>query len=280
MSPSLPAGAPGTWALPGRGELPAQPPEPEDFLLLAADAARLVLESGGETYRAEETAQAVATGLGAADVECFATPTGIVLSFSGPDGRIRSVVRRVSTRSLNLDRITRIEDMVRGLVAGELDWDGASRTLGEIEGSPERPFVLSLLAAAAGTGFFTLFFGGAWNDALVAAFSGLLLSRMTRNLQRRRISDFFTNLAGGAIIAAVALGAKALGLSEHAGLAILGAAMYLVPGVAITNAIRDTIAGDLVAGVARAADAFMSAAAISIGAGAVLGSLAFWGLKP
>ncbi len=46
--------------------------------------------------------------------------------------------------------------------------------------------------------------------------------------------------------------------------------MYLVPGVAITNAIRDTIAGDLVAGVARGADAFMAAAAISIGAGGVI----------
>lgn len=263
-----------------RGLAPPRAPEPEDFLLLAADAARVVLESGGETYRAEETAQSIATGLGAVDVECFATPTGIVLSFTGPDGRIRSIVRRVSTRSLNLDRITRVERLVRDVVGGAVDWSEAEAVLGEIESSPERSVLVSLLAAAVGTGFFTLFFGGAWNDALVAAFAGLLLARMTRNLQRRRISDFFTNLAGGFIIAAVALGAKSLGWAASADLAILGAAMYLVPGVAITNAIRDTIAGDLVAGVARAADAFMSAAAISIGAGAVLGGAALWGLKP
>ncbi|HUX39079.1 MAG TPA: threonine/serine exporter family protein [Rectinemataceae bacterium] len=257
----------------GRGQ--SRPPEAEDFLLLAADAARLVLESGGETYRAEETAQSIATGLGAVDVECFATPTGIVLSFSGPDGRVRSIVRRVSTRSLNLDRITRTEELVREVVAGTLEWDEAAATLGDIESSPEVPLLPSLAAAAAGTGFFTLFFGGAWNDALVAAFSGLILSRMTHYLARRRISDFFTNLAGGALIAAVALSAKGMGLAANADLAILGAAMYLVPGVAITNAIRDTIAGDLVAGVARAADAFMSAAAIAIGAGSALG---VWGL--
>ena len=250
-------------------------PEPEDFLLLAADTARIVLESGGETYLAEESALGVATGLGAADVECFATPTGVVLSFTGPDGRVRSIVRRVSTRSLNLDRITRIEDLVRSVVAGRLEWDEAASMLGDIESSPERPVLVSLAAAAGGTGFFALFFGGAWNDALVAAFSGLLLARMTRALARKRISDFFTNLAGGAIIALIALAAGRLGLAGKVDIAILGAAMYLVPGVAITNAIRDTIAGDLVAGVARAADAFMSAAAIAIGAGSALG---VWGL--
>ena len=44
---------------------------PEDALLLAADAARLMLESGGETYRAEEAAVAVAIGLALALVLFF-----------------------------------------------------------------------------------------------------------------------------------------------------------------------------------------------------------------
>jgi len=51
---------------------------------------------------------------------------------------------------------------------------------------------------------------------------------------------------------------------------IIGAIMLLVPGVTIVNAIRDTIAGDLVAGIARGADAFSSAAGISVGVGLAL----------
>jgi uncharacterized membrane protein YjjB (DUF3815 family) len=43
--------------------------------------------------------------------------------------------------------------------------------------------------------------------------------------------------------------------------------MLLVPGIPIVNAIRDTIAGDLVAGLARGADAAITAAAVSIGTG-------------
>jgi uncharacterized membrane protein YjjP (DUF1212 family) len=46
--------------------------------------------------------------------------------------------------------------------------------------------------------------------------------------------------------------------------------MLLVPGLAITNAIRDTIEGDLVSGVARAMEAFLIALAIAAGTGIVL----------
>lgn len=49
--------------------------------------------------------------------------------------------------------------------------------------------------------------------------------------------------------------------------------MLLVPGLAITNAIRDTMAGDLVAGLTRSAEAFLIALAIAIGTGVVL---SFW----
>ena len=44
--------------------------------------------------------------------------------------------------------------------------------------------------------------------------------------------------------------------------------MLLVPGLAITNAIRDTIAGDLVSGLTRAAEAFFIAISIAVGTGA------------
>ena len=49
--------------------------------------------------------------------------------------------------------------------------------------------------------------------------------------------------------------------------------MLLVPGLAITNAIRDTIAGDFLAGLTKAAEAFLIAISIAVGSGAIL---SFW----
>ena len=47
---------------------------------------------------------------------------------------------------------------------------------------------------------------------------------------------------------------------------IIGGIMPMVPGVAITNAIRDTLQGDYVSGGARMMEACMEAGAIAFGA--------------
>lgn len=46
--------------------------------------------------------------------------------------------------------------------------------------------------------------------------------------------------------------------------------MLLVPGLIITNAIRDTIAGDLVSGISRAIEAIFIAIAIAVGSGIII----------
>ena len=48
---------------------------------------------------------------------------------------------------------------------------------------------------------------------------------------------------------------------------ISGSILPLLPGVAITNAIRDTLQGDYMSGGARAVEAFVMAASIAIGIG-------------
>ena len=46
--------------------------------------------------------------------------------------------------------------------------------------------------------------------------------------------------------------------------------MLLVPGLAITNAVRDSIGGDLLAGIIRAIEACLIAVAIALGAGVTM----------
>ena len=46
--------------------------------------------------------------------------------------------------------------------------------------------------------------------------------------------------------------------------------MIFVPGVAITNSLRDFMSGDMVSGVARLAEAVMIAVSLAAGAGIML----------
>lgn len=51
----------------------------------------------------------------------------------------------------------------------------------------------------------------------------------------------------------------------HLDLIIIGSIMVLVPGAAITNAIRDTLHGDYASGNANILQAFTEAALIALG---------------
>lgn len=51
---------------------------------------------------------------------------------------------------------------------------------------------------------------------------------------------------------------------------IIGAMMPILPGLAFTNAIRDTMNGDLVSGVAKTGEVFQISVSIAFGVGTVL----------
>ena len=70
-----------------------------------------------------------------------------------------------------------------------------------------------------------------------------------------------------------------LPIPVHQDAIIIACIMPLVPGVAITNAIRDTLNGDYVSGAARAVEAFIKALSIALGVGVslmMLGGTLVW----
>ncbi|HON89792.1 MAG TPA: threonine/serine exporter family protein, partial [Spirochaetales bacterium] len=131
------------------------------------------------------------------------------------------------------------------------------------------------------SGFFCLLFGGAPLDAVCSALAGALLNIVRRWLASKRQPDFILNIAGGLYAALISALLVYASIASHLDKTSIGIIMLMVPGVTIVNAIRDLISGDLVAGIARAADAFISAAGISIGVGIGLQIWSAWvGLLP
>ncbi|MBM3465818.1 MAG: hypothetical protein FJX76_27325 [Armatimonadetes bacterium] len=80
----------------------------------------------------------------------------------------------------------------------------------------------------------------------------------------------------GALVGALwAVLAVNLGVGSEVAALVVGVIIPLVPGMAMTNAVRDLIAGDLVAGVARGAEALLVAVAIASGVWSVLAASRF-----
>ena len=105
----------------------------DEALRLSTDAARIVLESGGETYRAEDVMKAVAASLGGLDPDSFATPTGFIASCDDSTGHSRAVVKRIRRRQMNLCKIARVNELARSVVRGTVDRDSLERELCAID---------------------------------------------------------------------------------------------------------------------------------------------------
>ena len=76
-----------------------------------------------------------------------------------------------------------------------------------------------------------------------------------------------------AVIALIAFAGIRLGLGSNMDKIIIGAIMTLVPGVAITNIMRDIISGDIITGTTKLAEVLLVATSIAIGIALMLSAL-------
>jgi uncharacterized membrane protein YjjP (DUF1212 family) len=76
---------------------------------------------------------------------------------------------------------------------------------------------------------------------------------------------FFSNLVSSMVIAVIAILGMVLGVGNSIDMIIIGAIMTLVPGVGITNIMRDIISGDVITGTNKIAEVLLIAVAIAVG---------------
>lgn len=240
-----------------------------EILQVATFAGQIILESGGETYRVEETIWRICKTFGAEQAESFVTPTGIMSSICH-NGEIYSLTKRVISRTVDLNKIDKVNDLSRNILSKNLTVDEFKEELIKINQGERYSFMTTLFFSAFGAGSCAALFGGTFKDMFSAFLIGLLIRLITIKGNELGINFFFINVISGAITATLAIILKKLGIASGIDQTIIGALMLLVPGIAITNAIRDTIAGDLVSGLTRAAEAFFIALSIAVGTGASL----------
>lgn len=239
-------------------------------IYVASEAGRIILENGGETYRVEETMSRICSNFNVYDAESFVTPTGIMISVMDKDGHINSLIRRVKNRTVNLEKVNLVNALSRNIQIQNLSCNDIELELKNIESNKCYSLKCTILASAISAAFFTLLFGGSYRDAFVSFFIGGLIKFVSNFLSKNKLNDFFVNVVGGALTGILALISTYLSIGQDYNIIIIGSIMLLVPGLAITNAVRDTIGGDLLAALARGLEAILTAVAIAVGTGIAL----------
>ncbi|MCI5773832.1 MAG: threonine/serine exporter family protein [Erysipelotrichaceae bacterium] len=233
----------------------------------------LLVENGAETVRVEDTMQRIAKAYGASVADAYATPTLLIVSISMPNSTdLFHNIKRVHMKSVNLDKIDKVNTLSRSIISKQISLDDLDKKLDELAMVPNYPDHIVILGAAICVFGFNFFFQGDIHDALFAMIVGIIAKYISILLEKIELSSFFVNAVGGAIISLLAvIFARYFGCDQD--IVIISSIMLLVPGLAITNGIRDSVSGDLVSGLVRATEAIFIAIAIAIGSGIMLALL-------
>lgn len=250
--------------------------EKKKIMRVALFAGELTLRYGGETYRVEETIERMCRARGLMHVSPFAVPTGIFLSDDRLDGF--SFIKRIKSRSIDLKRITELNDLVRKYCGGKYTEDEMLVALKKIatDSSYRRWHVVA--GAGVSAAFFALLAGGDGRSFAVSLAMGMLITFLRQTMIRKTLTTMMADGVSGFLVAIFAVFAQRLGLMNDLAPVIIGNMMPLVPGVAFTNGLRDLIHGDLVSGIARVVEAILIAFSIALGVGIALQLLVGGGL--
>lgn len=245
-------------------DMPQGKPEDVKMLGLFMDVGAMMIRNGSEVKRVEDTLRRMGAAYGAERMDVFAITSTLVCTMNMPDGTVCSMTRgtRDGTKT-DFWKLERINALSREYCRGPFDIDELKVRIEEIEHAAApglRVCVGSVLAA----GTLAVFFGGSILDGVVAAVFavGIWLMQMyfapicTNNILFNFLSSFVTG---------VLIGLAGHVLPIHADKVMIGDIMLLIPGLALTNAVKDMFVGDTITGSLRLVESVLWAAGIACG---------------
>ena len=236
----------------------------EYLLCLALDVGEGMLKSGAEISRVEDSIERICRAYGAAKVEVFTIISVINAAIRMPDGSYSSQLRRIKSTSTNLGMLEKLNALSRRICSELPSLEVFESQIKEIRQSSFYRTPLLCLSSGLAAGGFAVFFGGRWNDGLIAFLIGIIIELVDLKMPKR-VNIMAKTVISSAIAAFVAILSAKIGLADSSDYVIIGAIMLLVPGVAFGTAMRDLLYGDLLAGTLKTLQAILLSLMIAFG---------------
>lgn len=236
----------------------------EQCLNFCCEITRQLIRNGAEMYRVEESARRLLDAYDYPSSEVFAIPSCVLITIQH-DGKNHTKSVRIHASSNNLDKLDKLNNLCRQVCLTRMELDEAWEKLHAIIEEPDYTPLISCLGYGSVALFFTLLLGGHFLDAAISFFCGLIVKFVTGAMTKRGANIFFTNVCASMLLVTVPVFLRFLVVPIHPDLIIIGAIMLLVPGVAITNVMRDVIVGDFLTAISKLTEVLIVALAIAIG---------------
>lgn len=241
----------------------------QEILDICLTAGRLMIEGGSEMYRVEDTMLRIARNAGAEDPRVFATPTCVFMSLN--HGNL-SQMKQVRDRNIDLELVDRVNALSRQFAVKQIDLPQLKEKIAKVTDAPFFPMWMQIIGAAALSATLMVLFmdNYDWVDFPGAAIVGGLGFWAYCEFKKYTKVRFLSELIAAMVMGFLAIGLNWLDSQMIVDNILVGALMTLVPGLALTNALRDLFMGDLLSGIVRMCEAVLSALALGGGVAIVL----------
>jgi uncharacterized membrane protein YjjP (DUF1212 family) len=228
-----------------------------------------------ETYKILDLALRVgelllSSGAGAADVT--ATMQALTRHYGlRNDDMPVLLTRNVATRDIDYDDLTRVHLLIGEVLRDEVTLTEARGEVARVRSTGHH---LPKWSIVIGNGFvgggIAVVLGGGPVITLIALVSGVLVTVLTRTMNRTRWPIFYQQTAGGLLATLLALTATKIDGSLSTSLVITANIVMLLSGVGFMGAIQDALSGFYLTSGARIIEALLATAGLIAGVSAGL----------
>lgn len=235
------------------------------LLECAMDIGEQMLISGAEVHRVEDSISRMCCSFGAARTDVFIITSSMVVTVYTKEGECYTQTKRIQGIATDMEKVHRLNDLSRKICGTNMTVEEIRKEIKEHIDSKPYPFWIISICYAMIAAAFTAFFGGELNEILVSPLVGFITSFITWGSDKVGMNQVIEKFLCSFFVTVFSFIFMKLGCIGSVDKVIIGNIMTLIPGIGLTNAIRDLFVGDSIAGILRAVEAALTALAIGAG---------------
>ncbi len=249
----------------------AEAEQANEYLFQILEIGQYMLQCGGEVSRVEDSIRRMCIAYGAERADVFSITSSIVVTIHAHRFGSLTQTRRISGQQYDLHRLELLNHLSRRLCTERLSLEDTERALDAILSAPQYSFGVQLMTYALISASFSLFFGGSVLDAAASGIIGVVLKYLDRMIRKTEANAFLSALLCSCLGGLLSGLAVRTGLGDNMDMISIGNIMLLIPGIALTNSLRDMFSGNTLAGLMRFIEALLLAMTIAFGFALVAG---------
>ena len=239
--------------------------EAKKLLNFSVKIAKSMLSYGAEVYRVEDTVNRIYKSFdNIKAANSLVTYNFVIVSFTYNDNTY-TAMRRVILGDRDLEKIALLNDISRKMVMGGCTLDYAFKKMREIKAKSRYSSYIVIPALMMSAPFFAIMFGGTFKDSLFAFFIMAIEAMFLILTAKYKLTSFVSNFSGAFISTILVMVLNKFFFIHNPFSIIIVSLMPLVPGVQVTNAVRDFMAGDYLSGMIGIQAAIFVSTAIALG---------------